>query len=48
MGGSAKDGAQWFLNALPLWESKMFKALVEKANKHQIKPLGYHCKGLEV
>jgi hypothetical protein len=26
----------------------MFKALVEKVNKHQIGPLGYHWKGLEV
>jgi len=26
----------------------MFKALVGKANKHQIGPLTYHWKGLEV
>jgi hypothetical protein len=29
-------------------ESQMFKALVEKLNKHQIGPLGYNWKGLEV
>ncbi len=29
-------------------KSQMFKALVEKVNKHQIGPLGYHCKGLKV
>ncbi len=29
-------------------EFRMFRALVEKANKHQIKPLGYHWKGLEM
>jgi len=25
-----------------VWESQMFKALVEKANKHQIGPSKYH------
>jgi hypothetical protein len=29
-------------------ESQMFKALVEKENKHQIGPLRYHWKGLEL
>jgi hypothetical protein len=29
-------------------ESQIFKALVEREKKHQIEPLGYHWKGLEV
>jgi hypothetical protein len=28
-------------------ELQMFKALVRKANKHQISPLGHNYKGLE-
>jgi hypothetical protein len=31
-----------------MWEFQMFRALVGKANKHQIGPPGYHWKGLEV
>jgi len=30
------------------WESPMFKALVEKKNKHQIGPPKCHWKGLEI
>jgi hypothetical protein len=29
-------------------ESQMFRALVEKTNKHQIRPSKYHWKGLEI
>ncbi len=31
-----------------VWESQMFKTLVEKEKKYQIGPLGYHGKGLEL
>jgi len=29
-------------------ESRMFKVLVEKANKHQIGPSRYHWRGFEI
>jgi hypothetical protein len=31
-----------------MWESQMFKSLDRKANKHQIEPIEYHWKGLEI
>jgi hypothetical protein len=31
-----------------VWESQMFRAWVEKTNKHQIRPARYHGKGLEI
>ncbi len=36
------------LGAVFMQKSRMFEALVGKANKHQIGPLIYHWKGLEM
>ncbi len=55
VGESAKDWTQWLPNAFAflgsvalMQESRMFKALIERANKHQIGPIGYHWKFLQV
>jgi len=51
VGKNARDWTQWFPSALSLCElhifvrkSQIFKTLVEKPNKHQTRPLGYHRK----
>jgi hypothetical protein len=36
------------LGVIVVHESQMFKALVERVNKHQMGPLGYHWKALEM
>jgi hypothetical protein len=53
-GGECKRWSPMTLKCTPtlgvafVWKSWRFKALVEKANKHSIRPPRYHWKGLEV
>jgi len=54
MGENAKNGTQLIPMCTPtlgialVQESRMFKVLVEKANRHQIGPPRYHWKGFEI
>ncbi len=51
MGKNAKNDIQWLPIALwlwKLWESQMFRVMVEKVTKHQIGPPWYHWNFLEV